>query len=239
MPTKDDNATEATVPTEATEGTDPGTTAPVDNPDAPPVAAEQADPPTTDSNPADSVVEDGDSDQDFAERQASLAAAQGVPGGVPEIRPQAFSQVDAPSSPLSERIASEQQVDTSKPMPKSAYDAASDPERKARTAKEGILPGILPGTVLDVTEGINRDRTCAVTRVVSYASDVDLLHAQSAQNELANVAQPAELEVRFRGDDRDGEMAVLNLVDPNSPEYAVVNVRQAGFGGRKFMAGQI
>lgn len=169
---------------------------------------------------------------DVAARNAQAAAQQTV---VPEQRPQSFNQAPA-VSPLTDRILKERAergFDDQTPMPQSAYDAANDPKRIKKTASEGLSEVPFPGTVLRVTEGLNRGRLAVVLRVISYVDESALIAANSrVPSAMVHEAHPAELEVSFRGDDRDGEHGVLNLVDVDNIDYAQYEIVRGGFTGR-------
>lgn len=198
-----------------------------------PAAGEGAVPETVEGDPEDPEVT-------FRNEQLAAAAAQGIAGdqAVPERRPQASQTVEAPSSPLTQKLE-EAGVLNTEAMPKSAYDAADDPARKEKTAGEGMSPAPSIGTVILVTAGVHEGRRAAVLRVVSYPSPEERLKALSGDPAQTNYAIPAEIEVSFRGDDRDGERAVLDLTNQEAPHYAEYQIVPSGFAGRSSIVGSL
>jgi len=185
---------------------------------------------------SEAAVKEPEVSEAQAQRDAAALAQNTV---VPEQRPQAFNENRDTMSPLSARIAAERAEkgwDDSVPMGQDAYDRANDPKIIEQTQKDSLPQSLLPASVIRITDGIMRGRLAAVLRIVSYESPEALLAANSRNPSLFNhEAHPAEIEVSFRGDDRDGEIAVLNLVDKDSPYYAAYEVVTGGFTGRGAM----
>ena len=170
----------------------------------------------------------------FREEQKREAEAQNLTGenAVPEQRPQAFNTPPDSESELRKRLVKEGVIDD-KPMPQSAYERAQknvvkpedkDPE-DVRTEAAHV------GTVVEVLSGPHRGRFGSVLRVVSYPTVGDHLKKAAGYAD-SDYIKPAEVEVRFRGDSRDGEMTVLDLTQI---EYKVLT--DGAYSGRAFVSG--
>lgn len=175
--------------------------------------------------------------EEFRAEQKLQAEAQGLTqdNAVPEQRPIASQRVDATVSPLTQKLIEEGAVPDpdEDPMPKSAYDRADSDRAKREAAKKAEQPAPHVGTVIRVKSGPHEGRSAAVLRVVSYPSAEDLLNAQSGVPALKDYATPAEVEVSFRGDDRDGERVILDL---REIEFELV---PTGFAGRGAIIGGV
>jgi hypothetical protein len=179
------------------------------------------------------------SEEEWNEEQARQAESQSTgpsPQTVPERRPIASQQADTSPSELTQRLKDEGSLSVApdEPMGKDAYDRAeSDSQAKKAAKASGSGPRAHIGTVVDVLDGPHRGRRGAVTRIVSYESAEDRLYGTSGEPALQDYTEPKEVEVTFRGDDRDGERAILDLKET---EYQV-NLR--GFTGRGAVMGGI
>lgn len=169
-------------------------------------------------------------EEKFRQQQQSQAEAQNLYGdnAVPEQRPQATQQVDTSASPLTQRLIEEGEIEDpakAEPMGKEAYDrAASDAQRK-KAEKAERQPAVHAASVIKILDGPHRGRTCSILRIIGYESREDRLRRLRGDAE-SNFAAPDEVEVSFRGDDRDGERAVLEL---SKIEYELV---PSGYAGR-------
>jgi hypothetical protein len=190
----------------------------------PPVAKKQKPSVTSDADDfnrdEDSVFDEGNreepsEDDKFMEERRSLAQSQNLSGdnAVGEVRPIA-SQHPNPAnerSELTKRLEEEGEINT-KPMSKEAFDRAASDAQKDKAEEASQYEALKAGDVARVTEGPHRDRVVAITRVVSYQNTEDLAVQQSGRPE-ANYVQPEEIEGRARGDERDGEILILNVKD--------------------------
>lgn len=150
---------------------------------------------------------------EFRAAQVAKAAEQNMtqPNAVPEQRPQAFLEPPAPHSDLTQRLIDEGEI-SNEPMGPEAYEKAASDSQMQTAADESRTPQLHPGLTVKVTEGPHRDRIVAITRVVSYKDDGDLARVTAGGPE-ARFVQPQEVEGRAIGDDRDGEMLILDVVE--------------------------
>lgn len=150
---------------------------------------------------------------EFDQARQAKAADQGLthPEAVPEQRPIASQQPNPANevSDLTKKLQDEGVINT-EAMPKEAYDRAASDAQKDKAAEESMFEAIKMGDMCLVTEGPHEGRRIAVTRVVSYRNTKDLAIQTSGRPE-ANFVQPAEVEGRARGDERDGEILILNV----------------------------
>lgn len=188
---------------------DPGTT----GTDTAPTAdtATTGDTPPPDDTASPNAEEQ--SPEEFRAAQKAEAERQNLtdPNAVPEQRPQASIQPPAPHSDLTQRLIDEGVLNT-EPMPVEAFTRAASDAQMETAASESRTPQLHPGLVVKVTEGPHRDRIVAVTRVVSYKDNADLALVTAGGPE-ARFVEPAEIEGRAIGDDRDGEVLVLVVED--------------------------
>lgn len=163
------------------------------------------------------VVEEGRkpqvSDTEFDEARRAKAAEQNLSSedAVPEQRPIA-SQEPNPVNAVSDltRKLTDMGEINNKPMGKEAYDRAASQAQMDKAAEASMFEALKAGDVVLVTKGPHEGRRVAITRVVSYR-DVGDLAIQTSGRPEANYVQPKELEGRARGDDRDGEMLILDV----------------------------
>lgn len=159
------------------------------------------------------VAEDSSSEDEFQERMAAKAAEQNLgEGAVPEQRPQAFAtDAGPPHSELTQKLIDAGEVNV-EPMGKEAYDKADSKSQARKAARNSFSEGFLPG---DVAKCANEDsphfgRVFAVTRVLGHRGvDEGIRSAQGDPTQLWDT--PIELEGRAIGDERDGELLVLNV----------------------------
>jgi hypothetical protein len=171
---------------------------------------------TGDTPPPDATASpnaEEQSPEEFRAAQKAEAERQNLtdPNAVPEQRPQASIQPPAPHSDLTQRLIDEGVLNT-EPMPAEAFTKAASDAQMETAASESRTPQLHPGLVVRVTEGPHRDRIVAVTRVVSYKDNADLALVTAGGPE-ARFVEPAEIEGRAIGDDRDGEVLVLVVED--------------------------
>lgn len=188
---------------------------PILEPASPPVAVE--DPPAEESPTEEEAqtfeTPDTTDEEEFREQQKQQAAAQNLTqeNAVPEQRPQAFLEPPAPHSELTQKLIDEGVINND-PMPASAFEKAASQEQMDKAAEESRVPQIHPGLVVRVTKGPHEGRIVAVTRITEYESTEDLALVTAGVPE-ARFVKPAEIEGRARGDDRDGEVLILNVDD--------------------------
>lgn len=186
--------------------------------------------PSTEETPAE---EPRDPEEVFREEQAAKARRQNLRGdnAVPEQRPQAFAERPGKPSALTQRLREEGAISDEKPMGKEAYDRA---QNNAGTKQHPVRKRAAHiGTVVEVLSGPHAGRWGAVLRVVSYESLSDRLR-KNAGTEDSDYIPPKEVEVAFRGDERDGERLILDLTEVD------YNVHSDGaFSGRAFVSGAI
>jgi hypothetical protein len=187
-----------------------------ENPDPDPPTDAETDVETADATEADTTPEPDATEQspdEFREAQLAQAREQNMTAdnAVPEQRPQAFLQPPAPHSDLTQRLIEEGEINND-PMPASAFEKAASDAQMEQAADESRTPALHPGLVVKVTEGPHRDRIVAITRVISYQNDSDLARVTAGIPD-ARFVQPAEIEGRAIGDDRDGEILILVVED--------------------------
>lgn len=170
----------------------------------------------TPTNPPDAPAPDRtddatpSSDNPAAQLDPGVKAAQNVKDeGVAEQRPQAFLRNEDTRSDLTKRLedADHPSVAPTDPMPESAFKSAAS---NAENAEEGKSEGIMMGNGVKSTKGPHEGRYFAVTRIVSYASVGDLIRNLSGDPEQL-YGKANEVEGRAVGDERDGELVLLNV----------------------------
>lgn len=181
----------------------------------------------TDDNATDPVVEGPPvqsdpsqlSAEEFADQQRALAQSQNLtaPNAVPERRPQAFLE-GPPDNELTKRLR-EEGVINDKPMGHEAYVRAASDEQMDKSAEVSQSEAVHPGSVVRVTEGPHRDRFVAVTRVEEYQNQADLVNVAAGRPEQ-RFAHPSRIEGSARGDERDGEVLILD--QENGDDWEVV-----------------
>jgi hypothetical protein len=146
--------------------------------------------------------------------RAALAAAQNLPpGAVPEQRPQA-SQINesGTESALTKRLreAGHPSVPSDEPMPQESYDKAASQAQMDEAAANSKSEQIMVGNVAEATKGPQEGRVFAITRLLSFASAADLVEKLAGSPEQL-YSEPVEVEGRAIGDERDGELVILNV----------------------------
>lgn len=194
---------------------DAATTGETDNP---PLGTESGNAPDAESRQDSQSDQDqssnpftDDDDVSFEDARSGAAQAQNLgPDGVPEQRPQAFLRNDASGSDLTQRLreAGDPHEPTGEPMDQAAYDRASSQAQRDKAADLSRHEGIMVGNGVKATDGPHEGRVFAVTRVTGHKSAKEmLLVATGSPEQLYN--QPSGLELRAVGDERDGEIVVL------------------------------
>lgn len=169
---------------------------------------------------APTVQPDPEADPEEFRRQQEIAArSQNLshPNAVPERRPQAFLE-GPPESELTKRLR-EEGVLNDEPMPPEAFQKASSEEQLKEAAENSKSEAIHPGSVVKVTAGPHRGRFVAVTRVEEYQNQEDLVNVAAGRPEQ-RFAHPQRIEGSARGDERDGEVLILDI--ENGDEFEVV-----------------
>jgi hypothetical protein len=148
-------------------------------------------------------------DEEFRQQQKTLAESQNLfqPNAVPEQRPQAFLQGPGDSA-LTKRLKEEGAI-SDEPMPPSAFQKAASDAQMDEAAENSQSEAVHPGSVIFVTEGPHRDRHVAVTRVEEYHNREDLVNVAAGRPEQ-RFAHPSRVEGSARGDERDGEVLILD-----------------------------
>lgn len=161
----------------------------------------------------EAAVKDKRTEKEFTQDRQAKAAEQGLTGehAVPEQRPIASQEPNPANavSDLTKRLQDEGEI-SNEAMGKEAYDRASSDTQMKQAAEESMFEALKAGDVAKVTKGPHRDRVVAITRVVSYRNTKDLAIQNSGRPE-ANFVHPAEVEGRSRGDERDGEVLILDV----------------------------
>jgi hypothetical protein len=180
-----------------------------------------AEQPTTTDQPATSTATaeppaqpdpEAQSAEDFRRQQRAVAQTQNLndPNAVPEQRPQAFLEGPGDSD-LTKRLK-EEGVINNEPMPAEAYQKASSDDQREKAADNSMQEAVHVGSVIKVTEGPHRDRHVAVTRIESYHNTEDLVNVAAGRPEQ-RFAHPSRVEGSARGDERDGEVLILDWED--------------------------
>lgn len=151
------------------------------------------------------------------EEREQAKDAQNLEGenAVPETRPQAMTVADPSTvgdSELTERLkeAGDPSVGVDEPMPQEAYDRAASEAQMKKAAKNSKSEGLMMGNTAIATKGPHEGRVFAVTRVVTEGSVADAVRRLGGSPEQV-LNHPKEVEVRAIGDERDGELLVLDV----------------------------
>lgn len=147
----------------------------------------------------------------MTEETAPVKAQTTTPAVVDEQRPIAPQEPNPTNdvSDLTKRLIEEGEISTEAMGPE-CYERAASAKQKAKAAKASVSEAIKVADVVRITRGPHRGRVMAVTRVVSYATASD--HAiKSTGAPEARFIQPQEVEGRCRGDERDGELLILDV----------------------------
>lgn len=165
------------------------------------------------------------------EQREQAREAQNLPeGAVPEQRPQASqtNEGTVTESDLTKQLreAGDPAVAPDEPMDQAAYDRAASDSQMKKAAKDSKSEGPMVGSVVIVKDGPHKDRVFAVTRVLQDGSVGDAIRRLSGDpTQVLN--SPKEIEGRAIGDERDGELVILNL-----EENEVEKVNEAWRGTR-------
>lgn len=167
---------------------------------------------TTDTAPTDTPAPDAEeqSPEEFRAAQKAEAERQNLTAdnAVPEQRPQAFLQAP-PTGTLTRKLEDEGYINND-PMPPEAFTKAASQAQMDKAAENSRSEQMHPGSVVRVTQGPHEGRVIAVTRITEYEDAHDLVTVTAGVPE-ARFVRPAEIEGRARGDERDGEMLILNV----------------------------
>lgn len=162
------------------------------------------------------------------EERAAQATAQNRPeGAVPETRPTAATHIDESdkTSALTQKLQDEDYL-KSEPATQADYDRAASDSQAKKAEKGSKFEGLMVGNMAVSTQGPHEGRHFAVTRIVSDGSVADTIRRfAGSPDQLYN--QPSEVEVRAIGDERDGEVLVL---DPE--EHGLVKQNEGYRGTR-------
>lgn len=184
-------------------------------------------------NPADQQDPDELSKKEFEEQQRGMAQDQNLtnPNAVPEQRPQSFLRNEGDQdSDLTKQLRKGGALpEDDKPMPHSAFKKAGSDAQMKRAAKDSKSEGIHVGNGVQATAGPHEGRIFAVTRVTKHGSAGDALRTSLGDpQQLYN--SPAGLELRAIGDERDGELVVLE--DDDLDDAELVKLGDAFHGTR-------
>jgi hypothetical protein len=148
-------------------------------------------------------------EEEFKRNQAALAQAQNLtsPNAVPEQRPQAF--LEGPGDNDLTKKLREEGVINDEPMPMAAYQKASSDAQMKEAEKASFSEAIHVGSVVKATKGPHKGRYIAVTRIEEYQNQEDLVNVAAGRPEQ-RFAHPARIEGSARGDERDGEVLILD-----------------------------
>lgn len=162
------------------------------------------------------------------EQRAAEATAQNRPeGAVPETRPTVATHIDESDkvSDLTRKLKDEDYLKT-EPATQADYDRAASDSQAKKAEKSSKSEGLMVGNVAVSTKGPHEGRHFAVTRIVSDGSVADTIRRfAGSPDQLYN--QPSEVELRAIGDERDGELLVL---DPE--EHGLVKQNEGYRGTR-------
>lgn len=150
---------------------------------------------------------------DFRDEQKAKAQSQGMTAdnAVPEQRPQSFLEMPTPHSALTEKLRREGAIGHDEtPMPTEAFERAASDEQKHKAAESSQHEQIHVGQMVKATKGPHDGRFIAVTRIEAYADTGDLAVAMSGTPD-SRFVRPQRIEGRARGDDRDGEVLILDV----------------------------
>lgn len=189
-------------PTPPAPATEPAPTTPV-TPATP--AEDQPAPP-----PAQPDAEKMDAEE-FRQQQEIVARSQNLnaTNAVPEQRPQAFLE-PPPESDLTKRLREEGALgQDEEPMPASAFEKARSDAQMKESAKNSVSEALHVGSVAKATDGPHKGRYFAITRVEEYETQEDLVNVAAGRPEQ-RFAHPARIEGSARGDERDGEVLILD-----------------------------
>jgi hypothetical protein len=152
--------------------------------------------------------------QEFEDQMNANRIAQNMsnPNAVPEQRPQAFlsNEGTTKESDLTRRLreAGDPNVAPEEPMDHEAYKRAGSKAQMKKAAESSKSEGIMVGNGVRATDGPHEGRIFAVLRVTKHGDVADMMRvAHGNPEQLYN--QPSGLELRAIGDDRDGEIVVL------------------------------
>lgn len=169
---------------------------------------------TPNPNPAEQPSPAELEKQQFEDQMNANRIAQNLndPNAVPEQRPQAFlsNEGTTKESDLTRRLreAGDPNVAPVEPMDHAAYKRAASKGQMNKAAEASKSEGIMVGNGVRATEGPHEGRIFAVLRVTKHGSVGDMMRvAHGNPEQLYN--QPDGLELRAIGDDRDGEIVVL------------------------------
>lgn len=183
---------------------------PVDEPDGTSATA-VADRPADETPPEQPDAMEMSPDE-FREQQKTVAAAQNLTSdnAVPEQRPQAFLEAPVTTSPLTEQMRERGAFADEEPMPASAYEKAASEAQMETAAEESRYEQIHVGSVVRATKGPHEGRYIAVTRIEEFQDSGDLAIFSAGIPEQRFV-RPKSIEGRARGDERDGEVVILDV----------------------------
>lgn len=163
---------------------------------------------------------------EFEEQRRSDAAAQNLTAdnAVPEKRPQSFLTADTGPSELTQKLrdAGDLHESPGEAMDQAAYDKAASDAQMKKAAKDSVTEGIHVGNGVRATAGPHEGRIFAVTRVTKYGSVADMMRTATGNPEqLYN--NPKGLELKAVGDERDGEIVVLEDNDLDKAKMEKLN----------------
>jgi hypothetical protein len=175
---------------------------------------------------ADTETQDKQSQEDFDRDREAQRSSQNLTqeNAVPEQRPQAFLTADTGPSELTQKLrdAGDLHEPVQEPMNKAAYDKASSDAQMKKAEKDSVSEGIHPGSGVRATAGPHEGRVFAVTRVTRFGSVADMVRSATGNPEqLYNT--PKGVELRAVGDERDGEIVVLEDDDLEKAELVKLN----------------
>lgn len=165
---------------------------------------------------AETPTQETESEETHPQLDPSVREGQNLSGdAVPEVRPQAFLRNEGPTeSELTRKLreAGDPSVAAGEPMDKAAFDKAASKGQQKKAAESSKSEGIMVGNGVRSTKGPHEGRIFAVTRIVSHGNVADMIRTATGNPEqLYNT--PKEVEVRAIGDERDGELLVLDVED--------------------------
>ena len=154
---------------------------------------------------------------EFRQQQVADAASQNMTqeNAVPEQRPQAFLETPVKESELSRKLREESE-ESNKPMDEDAFKRASSKGQMKKAAENSTSEGIMVGAAVRANAGPHEDRIFAVTRVTGRKPSDMVLQAVGSPDQ--RFLQPTGLELRAIGDERDGEIVVLEGDDLDDAE---------------------
>lgn len=175
---------------------------------------------TTPAPPPQPDPESAKSDEEFRTQQRTLAQAQNLfqENAVPEQRPQAFLEGPGDSE-LTKKLKESGAIPGDEPMPASAYQKAASDAQMETAAENSQAEAVHAGSVIRVTAGPHEGRIVAITRVEEYQNQEDLVNVAAGRPEQ-RFAHPQRIEGSARGDERDGEILVLDT--ENGDEWEAV-----------------